>query len=988
MSSTQGRGLEENHKSLFTGGRDPLLPALIKSINRSSEIEITVSFIQRSGLDLIFDALVEALNSGAKLTIITSDYLDITCPIALREMLSLQDRGAEVRIFQTKNAQSFHMKAYIFSKYDTQGKDVMEGYAYIGSNNLSKSALTKGLEWCFRHSYFSSQAEKAVDPFFEFKSAFRELLEHKNVKLLSHEWIDDYIQRRQKPQYKFVAAGEDEELFEIPPPRLHQQVALERLIKTRIEGFSRGLVVLATGMGKTWLAAFDVKQFRAKRVLFVAHREEILLQAKRTFARLLDLKTGLLNAGKKHYDAQCLFASVQTISKSQHLSQFCSTHFDYIIIDEFHHASSKVYQSVLNHFNPKFLLGLTATPERSDQADILNLCDNNLVYECNLIEGIESECLVPFEYHGIWDESVDYKEIPWRNGKFDPNELSNQFATNQRAKHAFKHWTKLAKKQTLAFCISTSHADFMSQAFNGLGIRSLSVHSKSEIRRNEALTLLETGEIQVLFCVDLFNEGTDLPSIDTVMMLRPSESKIIFLQQLGRGLRTHEGKSHLVVMDFIGNHHSFLNKPFALFSANSVKRVLSEIREPKLPDGCFINFDIQITDFWEQLVKQQRTTAKEDYLALTASLGHFPTACEFFHEYGSLSKVKKQNGSWFELVHSLNPKFFEPLSSFDLYKDFLFEGVEKTSMTKCFKAILLEAFVSLDGLNSPPTLKVLAEQSYKILARYPQLKALELPQKYHDENPRSKAWFDYWVNNPINAFTGIKKKKTSKVEKYWFIVELATNSRLEEAKLALNNQLIKSDVKSLEQCILELTQYRLANHLTNRLEKEGSAVLTLPSPVTKPKSTIVQIIDDNRLELPYFPNLKIACGHFKNGDGEIIESVKIPDVFGRLDTEKHFLARASGNSMNGGRNPILDGQLLLLELITPSNAGSLQNQTIAIERQDESGDDQYLLRDIKKITNEYGEPQYHLIAKNPDYELIVANEEMRTFARLKAVIVE
>lgn len=971
------RVLQNSDVQFTTGDNDPLLPKLVHAINHASEIEITVSFIQPSGLVLLFDALYEALQNGASLKLLTSDYLDITHPKALRELVSLADRGAEIRIYETQNNQSFHMKSYIFVK-TTSAEEISSGCAFIGSSNISASALTQGHEWNFRHDYAHPKTGHAAQQFIAIRQAFSQIFNHKFVKALSHDWINAYTARRKVQRFIDVTALTFEEATEEITPRVEQLEALQALAATRAEGFKRGLIVLATGMGKTWLSAFDVKQFNAKRVLFVAHREEILLQAQRTFSALLELSTGFYNGKQRDKNAECVFASIQTIGRSNHLKQFSVDAFDYIIVDEFHHASAPVYRQLLNYFEPEFLLGLTATPERTDQADILGLCDNNLVYEKNLTQGIDQKTLVPFHYYGIWDENVDYQAIPWRNGRFDPAVLENKFATQKRAKHALSQWLQYKQKRTLGFCISTKHADYMAEVFNQAGIKALSVHSKSAMRRNDALNQLEKQKVEVLFTVDLFNEGTDLPSIDTILMLRPSDSKILFLQQLGRGLRTFLGKSHLVVLDFIGNHHSFLNKPYALLHECTPTGVVNKLKQPQLADGCFINIDLQVTNFWQQLAKAQRTTAAEDLIQLTEQLGHIPTASEFYYHFGELHKVNKNYKSWFELLaktKGLDDAVQQNAVQLAPFYSFLHNGIQTTSMTKCFKAILLEAYVRLNGFQSPPTVAELAIMSAKVFSRHPHLLQNDLPEKERKAASDTAVWQNYWRKNPINAYTS-KNKDGSQ----WFLLE---NNRIKA-----NFNVSDIQVERLNNAVLELVEYNLArysqrvnsSHTSHMSDQRRSVDNVLPLSTVLPNERLS--LDSQSIKLPYYPNLKIACGHFKTGDASDVEYLDAPMGAGKLDPNAHFLARASGHSMNGGKTPICDGDLLLLEWITSDKAGSLQGLTVAIEQDDVSGESQYLLRNVKKLAD----GQYQLIASNPDYEAITANEGMRTFARLKQVV--
>lgn len=976
MTIRKGKAqLQLGSKQLTSGGDDPLLPHLLHAINHANEIEVTVSFIQPSGLALLFDAFSEALSKGAQLKLLTSDYLDISHPSALRELMTLADRGADIRIYQTKANQSFHMKSYIFIQTN-ELSELVAGCAFVGSSNISKTALTSGFEWNFRHDYKAPPNSQAAKEFFNIRQAFTEIFRHDNVVALSHQWISEYIKRRKEQKFIAVAPELSLEQTEAPSPRPDQMKALEALSKTREAGFKRGLVVLATGMGKTWLSAFDIKQFEAKRVLFVAHREEILLQAQRTFATLLPHSTGFYNGNSKEHNADCIFASIQTIGRAEHINRFDKNTFDYVIVDEFHHASAPGYRLLLDYFEPTFLLGLTATPERTDQADILGLCDNNLVFERNLTQGIDSNTLVPFHYYGIWDENVNYQEIPWRNGRFDPDALEYKFATDKRAAHALKQWRKFKQSRTLAFCVSTKHADYMTAAFKKAGVKALSVHSQSTVRRNEALRMLETQAVEVLFTVDLFNEGTDLPCIDTILMLRPSESKILFLQQLGRGLRLYEEKSHLVVLDFIGNHHSFLNKPCALLQESSATGVVRKLQKPNLPHGCYLNIDLEVTDFWQQLAKSQRTTALEDLTELAERLGHLPTASEFYRHYGDLTKVNKKHNGWFDLVadtSNIDDAKKQAAEELRPYYDFLNKGVQTTSMTKCFKAILLQAFVQLNGFIKPPTITDLSVLSAKILSRYPNLKQHDLGQKEQSLQPDSKAWIAYWSRNPIRHFSN-KNKDGSQ----WF--------KLDGDNFKANFDVATEQVENLNSAVLELVDYALAKYSQRSSVQEQMQKNTKER---QSKGTVTSLNSEENQEtqqLAYFPNLKIACGHFKTGDSSSMTYISAPSGCGKVDPEKHFLAHASGDSMNGGKHPILDGDLLLLERISANNAGSITNTTIAIEHFDTAGDEQFLLRDVKKQVNEQGEVTYLLVARNTDYAVMEASDEYVTFARLKSIV--
>lgn len=942
-------------RRLVTGDRDHFLPHLSEAMSQATEVDLAVAFIKTTGLRLLLPDLQAALESkaGRKVRVLTSDYLDITDPEALRLLLLLQEQGADVRVFVTGGS-SFHLKAYIFARLSDG--DLVEGTAFVGSSNISRQALQEGLEWNYRVVYPADRG------FLEARARFEEIFFHARTVALSDMWIESYEKRRVPPP-RSVAPGSHEQ--EAPPvPTEIQQDALAALHETRQQGFRRGVVVLATGLGKTWLAAFDAAQVNARRVLFVAHREEILAQAAATFVRIRPrARVGYYMGRSRDAEVDVLCASVQTLGRAEHLERFSAQHFDYVVIDEFHHAAAATYRRLLGHFAPAFLLGLTATPDRTDQSDILSLCDDNLVFTRNLFEGIQAKLLSPFHYHGILDESVDYREVPWRNGRFDPEELSNKLATLARARHAIREWRSRAQKRTLAFCVSIRHAEYMTSQFQKAGISSAAVYAGSALGRAQSLEQLRDGQLSVVFSVDLFNEGVDLPGIDTVMMLRPTESKILFLQQLGRGLRLSEEKTHLVILDFIGNHQSFLQKPQALFGVGSTYKALAAFARKaeqgrlELPDGCYVNYDLKIIEFLKSL---DSAGTQKDYEALRASFGRRPTLAEFYRSGASIQAMRQQHGSWFELVDTMGDLQEDESRALKALGG-LPREVEVTPMTKSFKMVLLEAWLELDGLVTPPTVAALAHRSWNVLHRRPSLLGdlpeaiAKLPDGIDDR------WIRYWRDNPINAWIGGNR---ATADSAFF--------RVSDDRISLAQPLSADEAETAEGLVQELTAYRLATYEVRRpVEAEASNVIPF-KPRQRPE-----------VELPYFPNLKIACGHFRAGRTDAEEHRSLPTAYGKLDATRHFIARASGNSMNGGKNPIRDGDYLLLELVSSSNAGSITGTVMAIERQDEAGgDNQYLLRVVTKTKD----GSYILKANNPAYEDLQATDDMRTLARLKAVV--
>ncbi len=946
-------------RKLVTGGDDPFLPHLSQAMARATEIDIAVAFIKATGIRLLMPELLEAFvpplsasGPSRRIRVLTSDYLDVTDPEALRLLLLLHDQGGDVRVYVTQGT-SFHLKAYVFAR--TASDELIEGTAFVGSSNISRQALQDGLEWNYRVAYPGDSG------FLEARQRFDELFAHPRTVPLTDAWIEAYELRRVPPP-RPVAPGSQEQ--EPPPEPTSVQIeALDELGRTRAAGFRRGLVVLATGLGKTWLAAFDAVRMGARRVLFVAHREEILSQAAQTFIRIRPKSRVGLYMGQSHdAEVDVLCASAQTLARAAHLERFSPQHFDYVVIDEFHHAAAATYRRLLGHFAPAFLLGLTATPDRTDQSDILTLCDDNLVFTRNLFEGIQAKLLAPFHYYGILDESVDYREVPWRNGRFDPEQLSNKLATLARARHAVKEWQVRAQKRTLAFCVSVVHAEYMAAQFDKSGIASAAVYSGSPLGRIEALERLRDGRLSIIFSVDLFNEGVDLPNIDTVMMLRPTESKILFLQQLGRGLRRSDEKAHLVVLDFIGNHQSFLQKPQALFGVGATYKALAafahiaEQGRLELPDGCYVDYDLKIIEFLKSL---DSAGSQKDYEALRSSLGRRPTLAEFYRSGTSVQTMRKQHGSWFTFLKVMEDLDAAETRVLDTLGAFLKE-VEVTPMTKSFKMVLLEALLELDGLAKPPTLPNLAYRSWEVLRRRQSLLG-DLPENIVQlPDGHSEEWQQYWLANPVNVWVGGNHKNKA-----------AAFFRVENGRFNFAQAVPADDTSPAEAMLQELVDYRLAAYEVRRPTATASSNVIPFMPRVK-----------TQVELPYFPNLKIACGHFRTGSTDAEEYRALPPDYGQLDPTRHFIARASGTSMDGGKNPIRDGDYLLLELVNPSNARSITGTVMAVERQDDSGDNQYLLRVVTKSKDS----RYILKANNPAYEDLAATDNMRTLARLKRIV--
>ncbi len=641
------------------GPLQPLAPWLLADLSRATRIDIAVAFVWPPGLQLVLPRLEECLERGGAVRFLTGDYQELTAPDALRMLLDLTTEFERMRlriVETTRVGQSFHPKAYLLSNEGTDGGSIV----YVGSSNLSEQALHTGHEWNVRLQGVAGVRRAQL--------AFDQLFTSEGTTEVTHEWVDAYEKRREARRPR--PGQSDVFVFDEPArkpfePHTTQREALDTLARTREAGNGAGLVVLATGLGKTWLAAFDSEPF--KRVLFVAHRDEILRQAMHTFRSIRPKdRFGLYTGAEKHRGANVLFASVQTLARENHLKQFHREYFDYIIIDEFHHASARTYRSLIQHFTPSFLLGLTATPDRSDGGDLLDLCDGNLVYRCDLGRGIAAGHLCPFHYHGVPD-LVDYENIPWRSHRFDEQQLSEAVETTQRAQNALEQWHKHAGpgSRTIGFCVSQRHADFMRQYFRNSGLRAASVHSNQPTSdpRAESLDKLERGEIDIIFAVDMFNEGLDIKNVDAVLMLRPTESRTLWLQQIGRGLRKCEGKQRLQIIDYIGNHRVFLQKPAALLGALGIDianpaEIPYVLRkgsfDDALPPGCAVTYELQTIEILEKLFPATRSldAMAEWYRGFVENNGCRPTALQALRARRNPRATVRTHGSWLAFVES------------------------------------------------------------------------------------------------------------------------------------------------------------------------------------------------------------------------------------------------------------------------------------------------------------------------------------------------
>lgn len=688
----------------ITGDKDHIYPKLKQSFKIATTIDIIVSFLMESGVKLLLQDLKEALNRGVKIRILTGNYLKITQPQALYLLKSELKDKVDLRFYNNPN-KSFHPKAYMFH-------NPIDSEIYIGSSNISRGALTSSIEWNYR--FLKSTAPNDFKVFYD---TFEDLFNNHSL-IITDEVLKDYSKQWTRPNiYKDIEKEESKEdnVINIFEPRGAQIEALYSLEKSREEGFDKGLVVAATGIGKTYLSAFDSAKYN--KILFVAHREEIIKQAAQSFKNVRNSDDiGFFYSNQKDTKNSFIFALVQTLGKEQYLNEeyFSKDYFDYIIVDEFHHAVSSNYKKIIDYFTPKFLLGLTATPERLDSKDVFALCDYNMVYEVRLKDAINKGWLVPFRYYGIYDETVNYEHIDYKNGKYDDKQLEEALMLNKRGEVILNHYLKYNSKRAMGFCTSRHHAEYMAKVFNENNIPSAAVYSgeKGEYSedRNIALSKLTSGELKVIFSVDMFNEGLDVPAIDMVMFLRPTQSPTIFLQKLGRGLRKFKDKKYLNVLDFIGNYKKANLVPFLLsgkeYSASECKK--NKQGDYEFPEECIVDFDFKIIDIFKKQAEREmkvKDKVKEQFEVVSQMLGYRPSRVELFtyiddEVYQNIrSKAMNPFSNYLEYIKENDKLTHDEEILYNSRGREFINMIETTSMSKTYKMPVLLAFYNYGDIK-------------------------------------------------------------------------------------------------------------------------------------------------------------------------------------------------------------------------------------------------------------------------------------------------
>ena len=604
-----------SQSELFTGSNVGLSleSELKREILSSDEIWWLVSFIKWTGVRIFADELKQFTNSGRKLKIITTSYMGATDQKAVNFLGSLPN--TEVRMSYNTSQERLHAKSYMFlrdSGFDT---------GYIGSSNISRSALTNGLEWNLKVT-----TQEIPHIITKFKSTFETYWESHEFEKYHPDDEKDQIRLKKSLANARGVQNNDPVLFFDLEPHSYQKQILEKLhIERTIHGRHKNLIVAATGTGKTVISAFDFRRFNREnpgaKLLFVAHREEMLKQARKTFQAVLrDASFGELWVGgikPEHFNQ--LFVSVQTLKGQIKSLVLTDDFYDMIVIDEVHHISANSYRSILSLFSPDILLGLTATPERQDGKSILEDFCHTIAAELRLSDAINRRYLCPFQYFGI-DDVVDLSDVAWKKGRYIPGELTQIYTQNDnRVNHILQNMDSILEDihaiKCLAFCVSQDHADYMAQKFLIKNVRSAVLTSRNSKDRDILREKLIRGELNILFVVDIFNEGVDIPEIDTVLFLRPTESLTVFLQQLGRGLRLTDSKDCLTVLDFVGNakpEYDFSSKFRGMVGKSHIS-ITEEIENdfPNLPLGCSIvlqkqSKEIILRNIKQALVNQRR----------------------------------------------------------------------------------------------------------------------------------------------------------------------------------------------------------------------------------------------------------------------------------------------------------------------------------------------------------------------------------------------
>lgn len=628
-----------------------VLDTILSQLYVCDQFLFSVAFLTKSGIACLKDALIE--NDRAKGKILASQYLNFTEPDALQELLKFPN--VELRMVTEERA--FHAKGYLFHRAQAGP----ENYTMvIGSSNMTANALTSNQEW---NVFFTSAENGALIR--QTQEEFQALWD--TAEVVDDDWIRAYkaIYSCHNPKREKVFLP-----FHKIQPNAMQKAALSGIQQLREAGEDRGLLISATGTGKTYLSAFDVMKLQPRRFLFVVHRELIVKSARDSYVKVgvNPADTGLLTGHVKEGDKPYLFATIQTLARDEILHSFAPDAFDYIVMDEVHHGGAATYQKVLDYFKPRFLLGMTATPERSDDFDIYALFNHNIAYEIRLHDALAENMLVPFHYHGVSEITV--------NGQIlDDHSDFNALTCEERVRHilyyADLYGSDTDRVKGLVFCRSVDEARSLAAAFCRHGRRAAALTgASSEGERQAAIARLEANAaedddyLDYIFTCDIFNEGVDIPQVNQVIMLRPTTSAIVFVQQLGRGLRKYPYKRYLEVLDFIGNYENNFLLPIALFGDRTYDKdfVRQLMQANFLPGATSVYFDDIAKERIYAAIDAKSALAdlrelKASYRDMAYRLGRVPMMMDFVRigdKDPSLFIAKKE--SFYEFSQYMDPR--------------------------------------------------------------------------------------------------------------------------------------------------------------------------------------------------------------------------------------------------------------------------------------------------------------------------------------------
>jgi superfamily II DNA or RNA helicase/HKD family nuclease len=630
-----------------------VLTTIERELRKCDEFWFSVAFMTTSGLATLMNTLLDLEERGIPGKLLASQYLNFTQPEALKRIKKF--KNIELRIVTDGD---FHSKGYLFRKGELF--DLI-----IGSSNLTANALCSNKEWNLKVTA-SEESELIVQTIKEFHDEFE------RATIVTDEWLVKYdlFYRSQLEYNRKIQEKLNPSEFKEVKPNLMQREALDNIKHLRKSGKKKALLISATGTGKTYLSAFDVKAFQPRKFLFIVHRQNIAKKAMETYQNLFGstFKMGLYSGNVRELEADFIFSTVQTISKDEHLQQFAKDHFNYIVIDETHRAGASSYQKIMDHFKPDFLLGMTATPERTDGLDVFKLFEYNIAYEIRLHKALEEDMLSPFHYYGVTDLSINGQII---EDKADFNLLTATERVNRILEKAELYGCDDGNVRGLIFCSRKEEAHALSVEFNARGYQTIALTGDdAEEKRADAIRRLESNQkaekLDYIFTVDIFNEGIDIPLINQIIMLRPTQSAIIFVQQLGRGLRKVNNKDYLTVIDFIGNYSNNYLVPIALYGDTTYNkdtlRNLLSTGSQLMPGSSTINFDKitkeKIFSAIDSANMQMKKDLVNDYKLLKFKLGRIPMMMDFI-EHGSRDPFSyvSYSKSYYNFLKSIDDDF-------------------------------------------------------------------------------------------------------------------------------------------------------------------------------------------------------------------------------------------------------------------------------------------------------------------------------------------